>query len=54
MPDNVENMDKMLEQFSGRGEKLIVTLTLCAADNRRRASSSARMLVTLLIYSCYD
>ena len=42
MPDNLENMDKMLEQFSGRGEELIVTLTLCAADNCRRASSSGR------------
>ena len=42
LPDNLENMDKMLEQFSGRREELIVTLTLCAANKRRRASSSGR------------
>ena len=42
LPDNLENMDKMLEQFSGRGEELIVTLTLCAANKRRRASPSGR------------
>ena len=42
MPGKLKNMDKMLEQFSGRGEELIVTLTLCAANNRRRASSSGR------------
>ena len=40
MPDNLQNMDKMLEQFSGRGKELILTLTLCAANKRWRASSS--------------
>ena len=40
MPDNLKNMDKMLGQFSGREKELIVTLTLCAANKRRRASSS--------------
>ena len=48
MPDNLENMDKMLEQFSGREEELIVTLntmneaTLSTANERQWASSSGR------------
>ena len=48
MPGKLENMDEMLEQFSGQEEELIVTLntmneaTLSTANERRWASSSGR------------
>ena len=48
MPGKLENMDEMLEQFSGREEELIVTLntmneaTLSTANERRWALSSGR------------
>ena len=48
MPGKLENMDEMLEQFSGQEEELIVTLntmneaTLSTANERQWASSSGR------------
>ena len=47
MPDEVENMDEVLVQFSGREKELIATLatmneaTLSAANERRSLSSSS-------------
>ena len=47
MPDEVENMDEVLVQFSGREKELIATLTtmnettLSAANGRRSSSSSS-------------
>ena len=47
MPDEVENMDEVLVQFSGREKELIATLTtmneatLSVANERRSLSSSS-------------